>query len=148
MKILIFVYYMLYTLFDKLGHFIYRNSPFTVHRHNQDISKGIEPIIENTTNSFYFFGLALYSLVIYIYLPSLGLEGVREYLLSIMNRKSAIVCILILESVPIYILYFYNDKYLKYFRKFQEMNFFSTFLYSVIGLFLIILPVILLFAAI
>lgn len=60
----------------------------------------------------------------------------------------SITCISVLIAIPLYFMYFHKDKYLKYFDKFKKMGFFLTFIYSIIGLFLMILPIILLFAAI
>ena len=56
--------------------------------------------------------------------------------------------ILSILAIPMYFLYFYNNKYLKYFDKFRKMNFYLKLSYSIISLFLIILPIILIFAAI
>ena len=47
-----------------------------------------------------------------------------------------------------YFLIFYKDKYIKKFERFRKMGCFLTFIYSVIGLTLLLLPIILLLAAI
>jgi len=148
MDILGFIYYMLYVFFDKTGRFIYKKSPLTTNLHDIDALERVDFIILNTTNTFYIFGLFLYSLDIYIYLPALGLKDFQQYLLAIMNRNAIITCISVFIAIPLYFMYFYKDKYLKYFDKFKKMGFFRTFIYSIMGLFLMILPIILLFAAI
>ena len=148
MDIIIFIYYMIYTFWNKSGHFIYRYSPFTIDVNDKNALDRVDIIINNATNTFFFIGVFLYSFNIYIYLPSLGLSAFQQYLLTIMSRQAAVTCITMFLGVPIYFAYFHNDKYLKYFEKFKKMGCFLTFIYSIIGLTLIILPVILLFAAI
>lgn len=67
MDILAFIYYMLHSIFYKMGQFISRNSPFVVNKDARHINKNIDISVTNTTNAFYMLGVALYSMDIYIY---------------------------------------------------------------------------------
>lgn len=67
MDILAFIYYMLHSIFYKMGQFISRNSPFVVNKDAIHTSKNIDISVTNTTNAFYMLGVALYSMDIYIY---------------------------------------------------------------------------------
>lgn len=67
MDILAFIYYMLYSIFYKMGQFISRNSPFVVNKDARHTNKNIDISVTNTTNAFYMLGVALYSMDIYIY---------------------------------------------------------------------------------
>lgn len=67
MDILAFIYYMLYSMFYKMGQFISRNSPFVVNKDAIHTNKNIDISVTNTTNAFYMLGVALYSMDIYIY---------------------------------------------------------------------------------
>lgn len=67
MDILAFIYYMLYSIFYKMGQFISRNSPFVVNKDARHTNKNIDISVTNTTNAFYMLGIALYSMDIYIY---------------------------------------------------------------------------------
>lgn len=68
MDILAFIYYMLYSVFYKMGQFISRNSPFVVNKDARHTNKNIDISVTNTTNAFYMLGVALYSMDIYIYI--------------------------------------------------------------------------------
>lgn len=68
MDILAFIYYMLYSIFYKMGQFISRNSPFVVNKDARHTNKNIDISVTNTTNAFYMLGVALYSMDIYIYI--------------------------------------------------------------------------------
>lgn len=61
MDILAFIYYMLYSIFYKMGQFISRNSPFVVNKDAIHTNKNIDISVTNTTNAFYMLGVALYS---------------------------------------------------------------------------------------
>ena len=67
MDILAFIYYMLHSIFYKMGQFISRNSPFVVNKDARHTNKNIDISVTNTTNAFYMLGIALYSMDIYIY---------------------------------------------------------------------------------
>lgn len=67
MDILAFIYYMLHSIFYKMGQFISRNSPFVVNKDARHTNKNIDISVTNTTNAFYMLGVALYSMDIYIY---------------------------------------------------------------------------------
>lgn len=73
---------------------------------------------------------------------------IRAYLLGVVNVDTIIICLLAIEALFFYFLIFYKDKYIKKFERFRKMGCFLTFIYSVIGLTLLLLPIILLFAAI
>lgn len=68
MDILAFIYYMLHSIFYKMGQFISRNSPFVVNKDARHTNKNIDISVTNTTNAFYMLGVALYSMDIYIYI--------------------------------------------------------------------------------
>ncbi len=146
MDILAFIYYMLYSIFYKMGQFISRNSPFVVNKDARHTSKNIDISVTNTTNAFYMLGVALYSMD--IYMPFCGFGELQQDLLSIMSRESVVVCIAIILGIPMYFAYFFNNRFVKKAEKFKKMSILSIFSYSLVAIAIIILPIILLFAAI
>lgn len=113
MDILAFIYYMLYSIFYKMGQFISRNSPFVVNKDAIHTNKNIDISVTNTTNAFYMLGVALYSMDIYIYMPFCGFGELQQDLLSIMSRESVVVCIAIILGIPMYFAYFFNNRFVK-----------------------------------
>ena len=107
-----------------------------------------ELLIDNYAKISLIFFVGLYSIDTYIYMPQMGLGEIQKYLSSKYDYMLTITCITITQVSIICFILFYKDRYLKYFDKFKKMGFFLTFIYSIIGLFLMILPIILLFAAI
>lgn len=148
MDIIIFIYYMIYTFCKKIGDFGYNASPFKKSINDRDALENVSIIVTNGTGAMYIFWLSLYSLNIYVWLPKIGLGHLQALLLSVASSDAIVVCILFLLSAISYFIIFYHDRYLKYFEKFKKMGCFLTFIYSIVGLTLIVLPVILLFAAI
>lgn len=148
MDILAFIYYMLHSIFYKMGQFISRNSPFVVNKDARQTNKNIDISVTNTTNAFYMLGVALYSMDIYIYMPFCGFGELQQDLLSIMSRESVVVCIAIILGIPMYFAYFFNNRFVKKAEKFKKMSILSMFSYSLVAIAIIILPIILLFAAI
>lgn len=148
MDILAFIYYMLHSIFYKMGQFISRNSPFVVNKDARHTNKNIDISVTNTTNAFYMLGVALYSMDIYIYMPFCGFGELQQDLLSIMSRESVVVCIAIILGIPMYFAYFFNNRFVKKAEKFKKMSILLIFSYSLVAIAIIILPIILLFAAI
>ena len=148
MDILFFVYYMLYVLMSRIGHFCHHNSPFTINGGTKYGNDMTELLIDNYAKISLIFFVGLYSIDTYIYMPQMGLGEIQKYLSSKYDYMLTITCITIIQVSIICFILFYKNRYLKYFDKFKRMGFFRTFIYSIIGLFLMILPIILLFAAI
>jgi len=107
-----------------------------------------ELLIDNYAKISLIFFVGLYSIDTYIYMSQMGLGEIQKYLSSKYDYMLTITCITIIQVSIICFILFYKNRYLKYFDKFKRMGFFRTFIYSIIGLFLMILPIILLFAAI
>ena len=145
---MVFIYYMIYTLVHKITNFSYKYSPSSFDRNNRNAIERKEIITSNSASALFVFGLVLYSFIIYLYMPYIGLGILQKMLLSKMGYDMITLCILAIFALPIYFFCFYKDKYLKYFEKFKKMNLYLKIVYYIIGLFFIILPVILLFAAI
>lgn len=131
-----------------MGQFISRNSSFVVNKDAIHTNKNIDISVTNTTNAFYMLGVALYSMDIYIYMPFCGFGELQQDLLSIMSRESVVVCIAIILGIPMYFAYFFNNRFVKKAEKFKKMSILSIFSYSLVAIAIIILPIILLFAAI
>ena len=148
MDILFFVYYMLYVPMSRIGHFCHHNSPFTINGGTKYGNDMTELLIDNYAKISLIFFVGLYSIDTYIYMPQMGLGEIQKYLSSKYDYMLTITCITITQVSIICFILFYKNRYLKYFDKFKRMGFFRTFIYSIIGLFLMILPIILLFAAI
>lgn len=148
MDIPIFIYYMIYTLVYKVGQFAFHFSPLSFNKNDRRALERKEIITSNSSSALFVFGLLLYSFVIYLYMPHIGLGTLQKVLLVQMGYDMITLGILSILAIPMYFLYFYNNKYLKYFDKFRKMNFYLKLSYSIISLFLIILPIILIFAAI
>ena len=148
MDILFFVYYMLYVPMSRIGHFCHHISPFTINGGTKYGNDMTELLIDNYAKISLIFFVGLYSIDTYIYMPQMGLGEIQKYLSSKYDYMLTITCITIIQVSIICFILFYKNRYLKYFDKFKKMGFFLTFIYSIIGLFLMILPIILLFAAI
>lgn len=148
MDILFFVYYMIYVPMSRIGHFSHCNSPFTINGGTKYGNDMTELLIDNYAKISLIFFVGLYSIDTYIYMPQMGLGEIQKYLSSKYDYMLTITCITIIQVSIICFILFYKNRYLKYFDKFKRMGFFRTFIYSIIGLFLMILPIILLFAAI
>lgn len=81
-------------------------------------------------------------------MPFCGFGELQQDLLSIMSRESVVVCIAIILGIPMYFAYFFNNRFVKKVEKFKKMSILSIFSYSLVAIAIIILPIILLFAAI
>lgn len=148
MNIIIFLYYMIYTLLNKMGIFSYKTSPFTVDANDKKALERVNILVTNGAGAIFTFWLLLLSINIYIWLPQIGLSYVKDYLLSFLDTDVIIICILALLSAISYLIIFHNNRYARYFEKFKKMGCLFTLIYSIVGLLLFISPIILLFAAI
>lgn len=81
-------------------------------------------------------------------MPFCGFGELQQDLLSIMSRESVVVCIAIILGIPMYFAYFFNNRFVKKAEKFKKMSILLMFSYSLVAIAIIILPIILLFAAI
>lgn len=148
MDVFTFLYYMIYTLFTKIGNIAYKTSPITIDVNDRNALERVGILVNNGTGAMFIFWLLLLDLDFYLWMPHIGLGQIRAYLLGVVNVDTIIICLLAIEALFFYFLIFYKDKYIKKFERFRKMGCFLTFIYSVIGLTLLLLPIILLFAAI
>jgi len=138
MSFIAFLYYMFYKLVDRTYYRTYKDVPEKVADYGNDCSPA------GAAKKFLLLGLLAYSLSIYLSLP----DSFREYLNTKMDDAFVIVgtAIFLILAACLYRIVFYKDRQLMYFEKFSKMGCFLTGIYSIVGIFLIILPIIIIIA--
>lgn len=138
MSFIAFLYYMFYKLFDWIYYRTYKNILEKV------ADYGTKSSPAGVAKKFLLFGILAYSLSIYFSLP----DSFRQYLNTKVNDAFVLVVtpIFLILAACLYRIIFYKDRQLMYFEKFSKMGCFLTGIYSIVGIFLIILPIIIIIA--
>lgn len=138
MSFIAFLYYMFYKLFDRIYYRAYKN----VREKVADYGTRSSPA--GIAKYFLIVGLLAYSISIYTSLPN----SFREYLNTKVDDAFVFVgtTIFLILAASLYRIVFYKDRQLMYFEKFSKMGCFLTGIYSIVGIFLIILPIIIIIA--
>lgn len=99
MDVFTFLYYMIYTLFTKIGNIAYKTSPMTIDVNDRNALERVGILVNNGTGAMFIFWLLLWDLDFYLWMPHIGLGQIRAYLLGVVNVDTIIICLLAIEAL-------------------------------------------------
>ena len=69
MDVFTFLYYMIYTLFTKIGNIAYKTSPITIDVNDRNALERVGILVNNGTGAMFIFWLLLWDLDFYLWMP-------------------------------------------------------------------------------